>query len=124
MLTFFAAIAILLAAVGIYGLLAFVVGTSRRDIAIRMALGAASGNVLGLVIREGMSLAAAGAMLGVLIAVPSTRVLNDLLFGVQASDPVTMVGVAALLLGVSFVACWLPARRASRVAPHAALKLE
>ncbi|HEX6053373.1 MAG TPA: ABC transporter permease [Gemmatimonadaceae bacterium] len=124
MLTLFAAIAMVLAAVGIYGLLAFVVGTSRRDIAIRMALGAASGSVLGLVIRKGMSLAAAGAVLGILIAVPSTRVLSDLLFGVEASDPVTMAGVAALLLAVSLVACWLPARRASRVAPHTALKLD
>lgn len=123
-LSLFAGIAMVLAAVGIFGLLAFVVGTSSRDIAIRMALGAASASVVGLVIRKGMVLAGAGALLGILIALPSMRVLTDLLFGVRASDPLTMAGVTALLLAVSLLACWFPARRASRVAPHAALKVD
>jgi predicted permease len=124
MLSLFAGIATVLAAVGIYGLLAFVVGTSSRDLAIRMALGAASASVVGLVVRMGMSLAGLGGLLGLLIAVPSTRVLTSFLFGVRASDPVTMAGVTALLLLVSLLACWGPARRASRVAPQAALKAE
>jgi hypothetical protein len=107
-----------------HGLLAFVVGTSSREFAIRMALGAASASVVGLVVRKGMSLAGLGGLLGLLIAVPSTRVLTTLLYGVRASDPVTMAGVTALLLLVSLLACWGPARRASRVAPQAALKAE
>jgi putative ABC transport system permease protein len=124
MLTLFAVIAITLAAVGIYGLLAFVVGASSRDIAIRMALGAASATVVRLIVRQGMSLAGAGAILGILIAVPSTRVLTSFLFGVRASEPVTMAGVVVLLLTVALLACWLPALRASRVAPQGALKAE
>lgn len=124
MLSLFAAIAVVLAGVGIYGLLAFVVGTSSRDIAIRMALGAASASVVGLVVRKGMTLATLGALLGIVVAVASTRVLTSLLFGVGASDPLTLAGVTVLLLAVSLVACWLPARRASRVAPHTALKAD
>lgn len=123
-LSLFAGIAIVLSAVGIYGLLAFVVGTSSREIAIRMALGAASTSVVGLVVRKGMSLVGLGAVLGIIIAVPSTPVLTNFLFGVQARDPLTIAGVTALLVVVSLVACWFPARRASRVAPHAALKAE
>lgn len=124
MLSLVAAIAMVLAAVGIYGLLAFVVGTSSRDIAVRMALGAASTSVVALVLRKGMALAAIGAVVGIVVAVPSTRVLSALLFGVRASDPATIAGVAAVLLAVSLVACWVPARRASRVAPHVALKAD
>ena len=124
MLSLVAAIAMVLAAVGIYGLLAFVVGTSSRDIAVRMALGAASTSVVALVLRKGMSLAVIGAVVGIVVAVPTTRVLSALLFGVRAIDPVTIAGVAAVLLAVSLVACWVPARRASRVAPHVALKAD
>jgi putative ABC transport system permease protein len=124
MLSLFAGIAIVLAGVGIYGLLAFVVASSSRDIAIRMALGAASANVVGLVVRKGMSLAGVGALLGIVIAVPSTRVLTNFMFGVRANDRATIAAVTALLLGVSLVACVFPARRASRVAPLDALKAE
>lgn len=123
-LSLFAGIAIVLAAVGIYGLLAFLVGTSRRDIALRMALGATSTSIVGSVVRKGMALAGLGGLLGILIAVPSTRVLTRFLYGVRASDPATMAGVTALLLAVSVLAAWFPARRASRVAPHEALKGE
>jgi ABC-type antimicrobial peptide transport system permease subunit len=124
MLSLFAGMAILLAAVGIYGLLAFLVGTSRREIAIRMALGAASGSVVGVVVRKGMTLAVLGAILGLLIAVPSTGVLTVFLFGVRASDPATLAGVTAVLLAAALLACWLPARRASRVDPQAVLKTD
>lgn len=89
-----------------------------------MALGAASANVAALVVRKGMWMAAAGAALGIVIAVPSTRVVTGFLFGVQAADPRTLVAVTSLLFAVSLVACWLPARRASRVAPQVPLKEE
>jgi putative ABC transport system permease protein len=124
MLSHFAIIAMVLATVGIYGLLAFLVGTSSREIAIRMALGAASTSVLGVVVRKGMALATLGAALGLFIAVPSTRVLTGFLFGVRASDPTTLAGVTAVLLTASLLACVFPALRATRVDPQAALKTE
>jgi ABC-type antimicrobial peptide transport system permease subunit len=124
MLSAFAAMAILLAAVGVYGLLAFVVGASSRDIAIRMALGARAGSVVADVVRRGMTLAILGGVVGLLIAVPSTRVLETFLVGVTANDPVTMAGVTAFVLAVSLLSCWIPARRASRVSPQGALKAD
>jgi ABC-type antimicrobial peptide transport system permease subunit len=124
MLLLFAIIAMVLATVGIYGLLAFLVGTSSREIAIRMALGAASTSVLGVVVRKGMALATLGAALGLFIAVPCTRVLTGFLFGVRASDPTTLAGVTAVLLTASLLACVFPALRATRVDPQAALKTE
>jgi putative ABC transport system permease protein len=124
MLSVFAFIAILLAAVGVYGLLAFVVGASSRDIAIRMALGARAGSVVADVVRRGMTLAVAGGVVGLLIAVPSTRVLTTFLVGVKANDPVTMAGVTLFVLAVSLVSCWIPARRASRVSPQGVLKAD
>lgn len=108
-LTAFALIAVVLAAVGIYGLLAFVVGASRREIAIRMALGSASVGVIGLVVRKGMSLAIAGIALGTLLSVPATRAMTALLFGVSAGDPLTTVASVSVLLAVSLLACWFPA---------------
>lgn len=123
-LSAFATIAIVLAAVGIYGLLAFVVGSSSRDIAIRMALGAASANVIALVLRKGMTLATLGIVVGIALCIPSTRVLSTLLFDVSANDPLTIAGVTVVLAGVSLLACWLPASRASRVDPQAVLKSE
>ena len=123
-LSLFAGVATVLAAVGIYGLLAFVVGASSRELAVRMALGAASASVVGLVVRKGMALAGLGGVIGILTAVPATRVLGSILYGVRANDPATLAGVAGLLLLVSLLACWLPARRASRIAPQAALQAE
>jgi predicted permease len=124
MLSVFAAIAIILASVGIYGLLAFVVGSSSRDLAIRMALGARSVSVVSLVLRKGMTLAMLGIVVGIALSVPSTRVLSTLLFDVEANDPLTIAGVTIVLATVSLLACWLPARRASRVDPQAVLKSE
>ena len=124
MLSIFSAIAVVLAGVGIYGLLAFVVSASGREIAIRMALGAASGSVLALVLRKGMTLAVAGGAIGLLLTVPGTRLLSSLLFGVEVGDPRIMGGVTLALLVLALLACWFPARRASRIAPHAALKSE
>lgn len=123
-LSLFAGVATVLAAVGIYGLLAFIVGASSRELAVRMALGAASASVVGLVVRKGMTLAGLGGLIGILAAVPASRVLGSILYGVRPNDPVTLVGVTALLLLVSLLACWLPAKRASRIAPQAALQAE
>src|SRR2546429_1193691 len=107
----FAAAALLLAAIGIYGLLAYAVGQRRRELGIRLALGASRGDVMSQVVGEGIRLAAAGIVVGVLIALAVTRLLTALLYGVGASDPRTFVGVVALLAVVSLVASYLPAPR-------------
>lgn len=124
MLSLFGGLAIVLAAVGIYGLLAFIVGTSSREIAIRMALGAEAAAVVGLIVRKGMTLVAIGGLLGILIIVPSSRTLASILFEARLGDPLMLVGVSALLVTASLMACWIPARRASRIVPQAALKAE
>jgi len=120
----FAAAALLLAAIGIYGLLAYAVGQRRRELGIRLALGASRGDVMSQVVGEGIRLAAAGIVVGVLIALAVTRLLAALLYGVGASDPKTFVGVVALLAVVSLVASYLPARRAALVDPIVALRHE
>jgi len=120
----FAASALLLAGIGIYGLLAYAVAQRRREIGIRLALGASGGAVLHLVVSSGMRLAGAGIGLGVVIALAVTRLLAALLYGVGASDPPTFVGVVALLTLVSLTASYLPARRAAKLNPLVALRYE
>ena len=120
----FAASALLLAGIGIYGLLAYAVAQRRREIGIRLALGASGGAVLHLVVGSGMRLAGAGIGLGVVIALAVTRLLAALLYGVGASDPPTFVGVVALLTLVSLTASYLPARRAAKLNPLVALRYE
>ena len=120
----FAAAALLLAAIGIYGLLAYAVGQRRRELGIRLALGASRGDVMSQVVGDGIRLAVAGIVIGVVIALAITRLLSALLYGVGASDPMTFVGVVALLALVSLVASYLPARRAARVDPMVALRYE
>ena len=120
----FAAAALLLAAIGIYGLLAYAVGQRRRELGIRLALGASRGDVMSQVVGEGLQLAAAGIVVGVLIALAVTRLLTALLYGVGASDPMTFVGGVALLAVVSLVASYLPARRAAKLDPVVALRSE
>jgi predicted permease len=123
-LTAFGLSALVLAAVGLYGVLAFVVSLRRREIGIRLALGATSSRVLEGVIGQGTALAATGLVVGVLAAFFSTRVIESQLFGVGTRDPVVFVGAAVSLLLVAIAASWVPARRAARVDPQIALKAE
>jgi putative ABC transport system permease protein len=117
----FAVAALLLAAIGIYGVMAYSVTQRTQEIGIRMALGAQRADVLGLVIRQGMRLTVIGVVVGVAGALALTRLMASLLFGVAATDPLTFVVIPLLLLFVAMVACYLPARRAARLNPTVAL---
>ena len=119
----FATLALLLAAAGIYGLLSYTVAQRRGEIGIRMALGARRGDILGLVVRQGAMLVAGGAVVG-LAAAASSRVLESFLYGVATDDRLTFVAAPLALAAVALVACWLPARRATRVDPMEVLRFE
>src|SRR5262249_20804786 len=106
------------------GMIAYSVSQRTREIGVRIALGAATRDVLKLVIGEGMLLTLIGMAIGLTAAVGLTRFLSDLLYGVSAIDPLTFVVIALLLVGVALLACWLPARRATKVDPLVALKCE
>ena len=120
----FASVAVFLAAFGIYGLLSYTVSQRRGEIGIRMALGAQRGDIVALVGRQGALLVAGGAVLGLPAAAASTRVLDSLLFGVTVFDRLTFVAGPLVLIAVALAACWLPARRATRINPMDALRVE
>jgi macrolide transport system ATP-binding/permease protein len=122
--TFFGLLALVLACLGLYGLLSYEVTRRTREIGIRMAVGAQSHNVVGLVLTKAVGLIVAGAIAGIAVAVGVTRFLTTFLYGVKAGDPITLLAVAALLALVALAACYIPARRATKVDPLVALRYE
>jgi ABC-type antimicrobial peptide transport system permease subunit len=118
----FAALALLLAAIGTYGVLSYMVAERRREIGIRMALGAGRGSVLSAVMKQGLILTTVGIVVGLGGALALNRLIAALLYGVKPSDPLTMISVVATITIVAAVACWLPAWRASRLDPNIVLR--
>jgi putative ABC transport system permease protein len=118
----FAVVAVLMAAAGLYGVIAYTVSQRTRELAVRLALGAAPGSVFWLVVRQGLGLTALGIVFGAIGAGLATRAMSTLLFGVSDLDPMTYIGVSLLLVGVAVAACYLPARRAARISPIVALR--
>jgi len=124
LLAFFAAIAAILATIGIYGVMSYVVTQRSHEIGIRMALGAESRDVLRMIVNEGMKLAILGLLLGLVGAIVATKYLESQLYGIKARDPLTFITVAAALALVALAACYFPARRATKVDPLTALRYE
>jgi len=124
LLAVFAGLALLLAAVGIYGVISYSVAQRQREIGIRMALGARPDQVLALIVRQGMRPALLGLVAGTFVAAGLTRFMRSLLFQVSAIDPIVFIGVAFLLAAIAVVACFLPARRAASLDPVATLRSE
>jgi ABC-type antimicrobial peptide transport system permease subunit len=120
----FATTALLLAALGIYGVISYIVSERTRDIGIRLALGAQRGKIMGMVLRQGLGLAMAGAALGLVGSVIVSHLMAGLLYGVSPTDLLTFAGVTLVLTAVALAACYIPARRAMRVDPLVALRYE
>jgi putative ABC transport system permease protein len=117
-------LALVLSSIGIYGVISYLVGQRTHEIGIRMALGAQQGDVLKLVLGQGMRMALIGVGVGVAAAIGLTRLMSKMLFQVSATDPVTLIGVSVVLTAVALAACYIPARRAMRTDPIIALRYE
>jgi ABC-type antimicrobial peptide transport system permease subunit len=124
LLGIFAALALVMSCVGIYGVISYVVGQRTHEIGIRLALGATRWAVLRIVLGEGSKLVLLGAAIGAVAALGLTRLMVNMLFGVSAHDPLTLAGVAGLLILVALLACYIPARRAMKIDPMVALRYE
>jgi putative ABC transport system permease protein len=124
LLSVFSTLALVLSAVGIYGVISYLTGQRTHEIGIRVALGASASDVLSMIVREGMRITLIGVGIGVAAALGLTRLIAKIIYGVSASDPLTFTSVAVLLSGVALLACYIPARRATRVDPIIALRYE
>ncbi|MGH9845705.1 MAG: FtsX-like permease family protein, partial [Blastocatellia bacterium] len=124
LLGLFGGLALLLSAAGIYGVTAYSVAERTPELGIRLALGAQTNDVLKLIIGQGLRLIAVGVVLGLVASLALTRLMKSLLFGVSATDPLTFAVIALLLLIVALLACWIPARRATKVDPMIALRCD
>jgi putative ABC transport system permease protein len=124
LLTLFAGLALMLAALGIYGVMSFFVVQHTKEIGVRLALGAQLRDVMSLVLRKGIVWTLTGIAIGMIGAFALSRLITSLLFGISATDPATFIGVVVCLVGVALVACYVPARRATKVDPLIALRYE
>ena len=124
LIAIFAAMALVLASLGLYGVISYSVRQRTREIGVRITFGAHEGDIIRLVLRQGLTVAVSGIALGLIVAFALTRLVSSLLVGVSATDPVTFLGIPALLLAVSVVASYIPARRAMKVDPVEALRGE